>query len=113
MRDKFISTLSVLILLFMGGLSRISAQTTDETPAPSDQPSAPMEMGQPAPPQQPMPPPPGQMPPGGQPQSRPPQAGAPPQNMPEAQPGGPSGEGPAEVKQGVGHISFTKGDVSA
>jgi len=43
---------------------------------------------------------------------QPPQAGQPPQNMPEAQPGGPSGEAPAEIKQGVGRISFMHGDVS-
>ncbi|HTU42092.1 MAG TPA: DUF6600 domain-containing protein [Candidatus Aquilonibacter sp.] len=105
MREKFLSSLSVLILLATAALGSVAAQTTEETPAPSDQPSAPMEMGQPAPPQQPAPPP-GQMPPNQ------PQAGQPPQSMPEAQPGGPSGEGPAEVKQGVGHISFIHGDVS-
>ncbi len=106
MREKFLSSLSVFILLATAGLGSVLAQTTEETPAPSDQPTAPMEMGQPAPPQQPTPPPPGRMPPNQ------PQAGQPSQNMPEAQPGGPSGEGPAEVKQGVGHISFMKGDVS-
>lgn len=95
-----------MVLSFVCGLTTAWAQTTDETPAPSDQPSAPMEMGQP---QQQAPPPPPQA---GPPQQVPPQAGQPPQGMPEAQPGGPSGEGPAEVKQGVGRISFIRGDVS-
>ncbi len=104
MKSKFISCLATLTLLIAGCGIGLWAQTTEETPAPSDQPSAPMEMGQPAPPQQPVPPP-------QPPQGPPPQAGQ-PQNMPEAQPGGPSGEAPAEIKQGVGHISFTKGDVS-
>jgi hypothetical protein len=107
MKSKFMSSFATLILLLTASGIGLWAQTTEETSAPSDQPSAPMEMGQPASPQQPAPPPPGQIPPGGQPQAAPP-----PQNMPEAQPGGPSGEGPAEVKQGVGHISFTRGDVS-
>jgi hypothetical protein len=101
MKNKFLSSLAILFLVATTGgvLTRVSAQTTEETPAPSDQPTAPMEMGVP---QQA---PPGQAPP-------PPQAGQPPQNMPEAQPGGPSGEGPAEVKQGVGRVSFMHGDVS-
>jgi hypothetical protein len=110
MKTKFISSFATIMLVLAGSGFSLWAQSTEETPAPSDQPSAPMEMGQPAPPQQPAPPPPpppGQAPPNGQ-----PQAGPPPQNMPEAQPGGPSGEGPAQMKQGVGHISFTHGDVS-
>ncbi len=108
MKKQFLAVLAIFALVLVASLLTMQAQTTEETPAPSDQPSAPMEMGQPAPPQQPVPPPPGQAPPPpGQ-----PQAGQPPQNMPEAQPGGPSGEGPAEIKQGVGHISFMKGDVS-
>ena len=86
------------------------AQTTDEGSGPSEQPSAPMEIGQP----QSTPPPPGQMD-----QGQPPQPGQNPQmqpqgqpGMPEAQPGGPSGEGPAKVDQGVGRISMMHGDVS-
>jgi hypothetical protein len=99
MKNKFKSTLAILALAIgVGLMTSVWAQTTEEAPAPSDQPSAPMEMGQPR---------------AGQPaQAPPPQAGQPPQNMPEAQPGGPSGEGPAEVKQGVGRISFMRGDVS-
>jgi hypothetical protein len=107
MKKQFLSILAIFVLVLVAGLLTMQAQTTEETPAPSDQPSAPMEMGQPAPPQQPVPPPPGQTPP-------PPGQAAPPppQDMPQAQPGGPSGEGPADVKQGVAHISFTRGDVS-
>jgi hypothetical protein len=100
MKNKFLLSLAILALSASGGAVSLHAQTTDETPAPSDQPSAPMEMGVPQ-----QAPPPGQAPP-------PPQAGQPPQNMPEAQPGGPSGEGPAEIKQGVGRVSFVHGDVS-
>jgi hypothetical protein len=107
MKKRFLSLLAIFALVLVAGVLTVRAQSTEETPAPSDQPSAPMEMGQPAPQQPVPPPPPGQAPP-------PPGQAAPPppQDMPQAQPGGPSGEGPAEVKQGVGHISFTRGDVS-
>jgi len=50
------------------------------------------------------------------PPGQPPQLNQPSENgqqpMPEAQPGGPSGEGPAQTNQGVGRISMTHGDVS-
>src|SRR5208282_5744782 len=102
MKNKFISNLAVVVLVISGGLgTSIWAHSTEEGPAPSDQPSAPMEIGQPQAGQPAQAPPP-----------QPPQAGQPPQNMPEAQPGGPSGEAPAEIKQGVGRISFMHGDVS-
>ena len=74
------------------------AQTTDEGPAPSDQPSAPMEMGQ--------------APPGAQPGYPQPGNGEPSEAQPgdaqptEAQPGGPSGEAPAQTDQGVARISL-------
>src|SRR5579862_6430808 len=101
MKNKFLSSIAVLALFLAGGLgSTARAQTTEETPAPSDQPSAPMEMGQPGPQQAP---PPYQ---GGPDQQQP------PQNMPEAQPGGPTGEAPAEVNEGVGRVSLMHGDVS-
>jgi hypothetical protein len=77
------------------------AQTTQDVPGPSEQPSAPMEMGQGQPQQ---PPPPGQPPQPGQ-----PQAGQPPQMGDD---GGPSGEGPAKTNQGVGRVSMIHGDVS-
>ncbi len=98
MRSKFIAILAILSLALTSALSiSMRAQTTQEGPGPSEQPSAPMEMGQ----GQPMQPPqPGQ-----------PQAGRPPQ-LGEAQPGGPSGEGPARTDQGVGHISMIHEAVS-
>jgi hypothetical protein len=80
------------------------AQTTQDGPGPSEQPSAPMEMGQGQPQQ---PPPPGQPAQPGQ-----PQAGQPPQMGDDGQPGGPSGEGPAKTTQGVGRVSMIHGDVS-
>ncbi|MGD0569012.1 MAG: DUF6600 domain-containing protein [Candidatus Sulfotelmatobacter sp.] len=119
MKNKLALNFAILMLALAGTLSiGLQAQTTEETPAPSDQPSAPMEMGQP---QAPQPPPPGQAPqPGqpGQPQAGPPgpgqmpQPGQPPQPGEEPQPGGPSGEGPAKVDQGVGRISMIHGAVS-
>src|SRR5580658_4136034 len=46
-RGAFIAGLGVLALALSGTLSMSAlAQTTQETPAPSDQPSAPMEIGQ-------------------------------------------------------------------
>jgi hypothetical protein len=109
MRKIFVSSLATLIFVLVAGVVGVWAQTTQEGQGPSEQPSAPMEMGQQAPQEQPAPPPPPVQPPQN---GQPPQAGQPPQNMPEAQPGGPSGEGPAEVKEGVGRISLTHGDVS-
>jgi len=109
MKNKLIASFAVLVLALAGALTvSVYAQTTDEGSGPSEQPSAPMEMGQPqAPPPQPsMPAQPGQ------PQAGPPpQPGQPPMEG-EAQPGGPSGEGPAKIDQGVGRISMIHGDVS-
>ncbi|MGB6840620.1 MAG: DUF6600 domain-containing protein, partial [Candidatus Sulfotelmatobacter sp.] len=101
MKNRLIASSAILSLLLVGALSlSVQAQTTDEGAGPSEQPSAPMEMGQP---QAPQPPPPG----------RPPQQpGQPPQLGQEAQPGGPSGEGPAKTDQGVGRVSMIHGDVS-
>ncbi len=76
--------LSLSCVLSMGAL----AQTTDPGPGPSEQPNAPMEVGQ------------GQPPDSNDAQPT------------EAQPGGPSGEGPATTDQGVGRISLIHGDVS-
>ncbi len=121
MKSKFIGSLAVIALALAGVFTvSVRAQTTDEGTGPSEQPSAPMEIGQPqAPPppgreaqpgQPPAPGPsvPGQAGPGQGPQMQP--EGQP--NMPEAQPGGPSGEGPAKVDQGVGRVSMIHGDVS-
>ncbi len=105
MKNRFIARLAILTLALAGALSiSAQAQTTEEGPGPSEQPSAPMEMGQgqSAPPSQPgQPPQPGQ-----------PRGGQPPQLGEEAQPGGPSGEGPAKTDQGVGRVSMIHGEVS-
>jgi len=104
MKNALIRSLAILALAFAGALA-LWAQTPTTEPGngPSEQPGAPMEMGQPqAPPPQAGPPP--------QPGQRP-QPGQGPQ-MGEAQPGGPSGEEPAKTDQGVGRVSFMHGDVS-
>jgi hypothetical protein len=120
MKNKFTGSLAILALAGMFTLGA-QAQTTDEGSGPSEQPSAPMEVGQPQapPPSQAGPPPQPGQPPGQQPQPGEPQPGQPPlgpgqnpQMEPEAQPGGPSGEGPAKVDQGVGRVSMIHGDVS-
>jgi len=120
-KNKFTAILAILALALAGALSTgVQAQTTDQGNGPSEQPSAPMEIG---PPQSMPPPPPGQPGQAGPPpQPGQPQAGQglPGQAQPgqpepmggEAQPGGPSGEGPAKVDQGVGRISMIHGDVS-
>ena len=90
MKSRFIASLAVLTLALAGVFSISAlAQTTEEGPAPSDQPSAPMEIGQMG------------------------QDQAGPQAQPtEAQPGGPSGEAPAKTDQGVARVSLIHGDVS-
>ncbi|MGA8441634.1 MAG: DUF6600 domain-containing protein [Candidatus Sulfotelmatobacter sp.] len=111
MKNKILASLVVLTLGVAGLLTvSVKAQTTEEGSGPSEQPSAPMEIGQPQ--SAPPPPsgPPGQA--GPPPQPGQPQPGRPPQMGPEAQPGGPSSEGPARVDQGVGRISMIHGDVS-
>ena len=105
MKSRFIASLAVLTFALTGALSiGALAQTTEEGPAVSDQPSAPMEMGQPGP---------GQT---GQDQTNQDQTAQDqdgPQAQPtEAQPGGPSGEAPAKTDQGVARISLIHGDVS-
>jgi hypothetical protein len=105
MKSRFMAGFAVLTLALTGALSiSVHAQTAQEGPGPSEQPSAPMEMGQD---QSAQPPQPGQSQRPGQ-----PQAGQPPQLGEEAQPGGPSGEGPAKTDQGVGRVSMIHGDVS-
>ncbi len=105
MRNRLTASSAILSLMLVSALSlSVHAQTTEEGAGPSEQPSAPMEMGQPQAPQPP--------PPGSPPQSAPPQPGQPPQIGPESQPGGPSGEGPARTDQGVGRVSMIHGDVS-
>jgi hypothetical protein len=92
MKSKFIASLALLTLAGAISIS-VQAQTTQEGPGPSEQPSAPMEMGQIRP-------------------AQPAQAAQTPKLPGEAQPGGPSGEGPAKTDQGVGRVSMIHGDVS-
>ncbi len=100
MKYQSLSRFAILTLALVAwfGLSTF-AQTTDETSAPSDQPSAPMEMGQP---QGPVAPPSGAVPDAQYNQTPPTQA----------QPGGPTGEEPAKTDMGVARISLIHGDVS-
>jgi FecR protein len=95
MKSKFSSSFAVITLALAGAFSLSAvAQTTDEGPGPSEQPSAPMEVGQ-AP-------------------SSDAQAPAQPSDSQpaEAQPGGPSGEEPAKSDLGVARVSMIHGDVS-
>ncbi|MCU1302415.1 MAG: hypothetical protein JWQ87_2699 [Candidatus Sulfotelmatobacter sp.] len=105
MKNRFISSFAILTLALAGALSTaLQAQTTEEGPGPSEQPSAPMEMGQ----SESAPPPPSaQIYEGEQPGS-----GEQPPAEEDAQPGGPSGEAPAQTNQGVGRVSMIHGDVS-
>src|SRR5258708_24748884 len=98
MKNRFIASLAVLTLGLSGVLSISAlAQTTEESPAPSDQPSAPMEIGQDQ----------------AGPQAPPLSDGSPNDAQPtEAQPGGPSGEEAAKTDQGVARVSLMHGDVS-
>jgi hypothetical protein len=106
MRNRFLTGIAIIAFAIASGFTISAlAQTTDEGPGPSEQPSAPMEMGQDQNP--PQAPPPGQM--QGQYQGGPNQAGP---NSAEAQPGGPSGEEPAKTDRGVARISMIHGDVS-
>ena len=94
MKNRFMASLTVLTLALAGALSvSVQGQTTEEGPGPSEQPNAPMEMGQQQYPSRP---------------DAQPEAG---QSGEEAQPG-PSGEGPAKTDQGVGRVSMIHGEVS-
>ncbi len=100
MKNRFMAGLGVLTLALAGALSvSLQAQTTEEGPGPSEQPNAPMEMGQQQYPSQP-----NMRPEAGR-------SGDDVQPGEEAQPG-PSGEEPAKTDQGVGRISMIHGEVS-
>ena len=98
MKNNVIGRVAILILGISCALSLSAvAQTTDEGTGPSEQPSAPMEIGQ----------------------AQPPDAGGQPDNADDsnaqptdAQPGGPTGEAPATSDQGVARVSLIHGDVS-
>jgi uncharacterized protein DUF6600/FecR-like protein len=95
MKSRFQANFAILILALGSAFSLSAlAQTTDEGTGPSEQPSAPMEMGQQGP---------NAPAPNGQPSDAQPT---------EAQPGGPEGEAPAKTDQGVARISLMHGDVS-
>jgi hypothetical protein len=97
MKNRFAGKFAILVLALSGALSiGAFAQTTEEGPGPSEQPSAPMEIGQ-----------------GQGPDSQPDQPYDDSSAQPtEAQPGGPSGEAPATTDQGVARISLIHGDIS-
>ena len=110
MKNKFISSFAAFAFVISGLLSAAArAQTTETGPGPSEQPGAPMEMGQgeAAPP-----PPPTAVYQGEQPPLDQQAEGQQSPSIQEAEPGGPSGEGPAQTNQGVGRISMIHGDVS-
>ena len=89
-----IAKFAILILALSSALSiGAFAQTTEDGPGPTEQPSAPMEIGQ------------------AQGQDSQPYDDRDAQPT-EAQPGGPSGEAPATTDQGVGRISLIHGDIS-
>src|SRR6202140_5567101 len=120
MKSKLIAILVVLTLGALGAFSiSAPAQTTEEGPAPSDQPSAPMEIGQaPTPDAQPnySQPNSGQMgysQAGDTPSSDAESNDSEPNDAQpiEAQPGGPEGEAPAQTDQGVARISLIHADV--
>ncbi|HEX3819987.1 MAG TPA: DUF6600 domain-containing protein [Candidatus Sulfotelmatobacter sp.] len=94
MKNNWIVKFAILTLTLSSAFSLSAlAQTTDEGTGPSDQPDAPLEVGQ------------------AQPSDQPPYKPNDAQPT-EAQPGGPSGEGPASTDQGVARISLIHNDVS-
>jgi hypothetical protein len=104
MKSRVLSSSAVLTLALATSFSLSAlAQTADPGPGPTEQPDAPMEVGQ----QQPTDPQSGNqssdIPPDGQGSDAQPQ---------EAQPGGPSGEAPAATDMGVARISMIHGEVS-
>jgi hypothetical protein len=123
MKNKFSALLTISTLAVASTLSiSAMAQTTDEGSGPSEQPSAPMEIGQAQPPvnvQE------SNIPPNGQAdaqssdsqgdQGTPADEQSPNANQDqpqEAQPGGPQGEAPAQTDLGVARVSLIHGDVS-
>ena len=99
MKSYLVGKIAIMIVALSGALSMGAlAQTTDDGPGPTEQPSAPMEIGQ-------------TQGPDSQPSDSQPydEQNAQPT---EAQPGGPSGEAPASTDQGVGRVSLIHGDIS-
>ena len=104
MTNRFIASLAVLAFSLSGVLT-LRAQTTQEGPGPSEQPSAPMETGQ-SYPDNPQDQPNANVPPG--------DANVPPAdaNEPAADANAPADEKSAQTDQGVARISMIHGDVS-
>lgn len=99
MKDRVIRNIAIVILAFSSALTLSAfAQTTDDGSGPTEQPSAPMEVGQDAPPSD-----------SGADMPNTDDANAAPT---EAEPGGPTGEAPAATDQGVGRISLIHDAVS-
>ena len=99
MKYGLVAKSAVVVLALSGALTvGALAQTTEPGPGPSEQPNAPMEIGQQQGPD-------AQTPPASDAQS----GDAQPT---EAEPGGPSGEAPATTDQGVARMSLIHGDVS-
>jgi hypothetical protein len=104
MKSRVFWKLAVVTLALASAFSLSAfAQTTDPGPGPSEQPSAPMEVGTPQTPEAPP-----SVTPDTQPNAAQPGANAPA----EVQPGGPTGEAPAKTDLGVARISMIHGDVS-
>ena len=101
MKSRFLEKFAILTLALSGALSIAAmAQTTEPGPGPTEQPDAPMEIGQ------------GQGPEAQSPDMQDNQAPPSDAQPTEAQPGGPSGETPATTDQGVARLSLIHGDVS-
>jgi hypothetical protein len=100
MKSRFLASFAVLTFAVASVFSTSAlAQTTQEGSGPSDQPRAPMEIGQDQSQDQSQ----AQQGPDMQPSDAQPT---------EAQPGGPTGEGPATTDQGVARVSMIHGEVS-
>src|SRR5947209_14288259 len=102
MKNSFMASVAALTLVLAGILSvGAQAQTTEEGPGPSEQPSAPMEIGRPDYQSQ------------ASEMDSAENSGQPYSAQPgdDSQPA-PSGEEPAKTDQGVGRISMIHGDVS-
>ena len=110
MKKLWAGKLAILVLAFSGVLSLSAwAQSTDDGSGPTEQPSAPMEVGQDQPPADSGPDAQADV---DSANAQPPDAQPNDAQPTEAQPGGPTGEAPAQTDQGVARISLMHGDVS-
>lgn len=101
MTNNLIHRFGILSLTLFSALSlSMFAQTTEDGAGPSEQPSAPMEVGQAQPDSSPVD------------DNNSADIEASNAQPTEAQPGGPSGEAPATTDQGVARVSLIHGDVS-